>query len=326
MNVHRINGLVSLLFAVLLSSPAAVAKDSATNGLHAMAKAPAAQSCTRTAGAALMACRNSADDDFWTAVGNCYNLSARHALDPCVAGAKAARKDAFDDCASQNDARRAVCDALGESPYDPLIDPAAFVDPREIGRSIRPNPYFPLTAGVTRVYRGGGETDTVTVTRNTKVILGVTCAVIRDIVTTGGQVTEDTEDWYAQDIHGGVWYFGEIAQQFAAGELVGIEGSWKGGVEGAKPGILIEGTPHAGDVYRQEFALGQAEDLGQVLSLNGSAVVPAASCAGTCLVTKDFSSLEPDALENKYYAPGVGVILELDLRTGDRLELVSVTP
>ena len=109
------------------------------------------------------------------------------------------------------------------------------------------------------------------------------------------------------------------------GELVSIDGSWTAGVEFAKPGIVMKRNPAIGDVYRQEFALGEAEDAGKVLSLTASAVVlpPGASCDNDCLKTKDFSPLEPDADERKYYKPGVGLILEVNRETGERVELVD---
>ena len=65
-------------------------------------------------------------------------------------------------------------------------------------------------------------------------------------------MTEDTTDWYAQQDNGDVWYFGEIAQQFEDGILVGIEGSWTAGMDGAKPGLVMLANPKVGDVYRQE--------------------------------------------------------------------------
>jgi hypothetical protein len=283
-----------------------------------------AGACTRTANAALSACQHEVEDDFWIATGNCINLSDPDARRVCSRRATTARIEGLEECGAQSEARLEICDALGEAPYDPQIKPAMFVNPADIGRSVAPNPYFPMVPGWTWIYRGGTEKITVTVTGRTKKILGVTCAVIRDVVEDRGQVIEDTEDWYAQDIDGNVWYFGEISKEFERGELVGIEGSWKAGVDGAKPGIIMKANPAVGEVFRQEFALGEAEDMGEVLSLNASATVPAASCEGDCLVTKDFTPLEPDALERKYYAPGVGLILEVDPETGERVSLVAI--
>jgi hypothetical protein len=206
---------------------------------------------------------------------------------------------------------------LGEGPYNPIINPANFVE----GVT---NPLFPLTPGTTFIYRGGGELVTVTVTDRTKMILGVKCIVVRDVVEVDGVVVEDTEDFFAQDREGNVWYFGEITQEFENGELASLEGSFKAGVNGARPGIIMKAAPQVGNIYRQEFLLGEAEDIAEVLSLVGSATVPAASCNNDCLITKEFTPLEPGAVENKYYARGVGFILQIVPETGERLELVEI--
>jgi hypothetical protein len=244
---------------------------------------------------------------------------------------RAERQEARALCGEQRDARLDLCGALGEDRYDPDFDPADFVDPLAIGGAVGANPYFPLIPGTRWVYEGGDETVTVTVTDKTKLIEGVTCLVVNDLVEEDGVPIEDTDDWYAQDKGGNVWYCGEIAKNFevfegddpAEAELVDIDGSWKAGRDGAQPGIIMLALPQVGDVYRQEVALGEAEDAARVISTTGSATVPAASCDGDCVVTRDFTPLEPDANERKFYAPGVGLILERDLESGDRVELVE---
>jgi hypothetical protein len=140
-------------------------------------------------------------------------------------------------------------------------------------------------------------------------------------------VIEDTDDYFAQDVAGNVWYFGEISQSFDDnGDLENLDGSWKAGVELARPGIVMKAVPAVGDFYRQEFFLGEAEDMAEVTSASGTEAVPGAACAGTCLVTNEFTPIEPDASEDKYYAPGIGLILEVDSETGDRVELIDYAP
>jgi hypothetical protein len=209
--------------------------------------------------------------------------------------------------------------------YAPTIDPASFVKPAEIGKTIQPNAYFLLVPGYTRIYKQGTETITVAVTQETKEIMGVTCAVIHDVVEDNGTVIEDTYDWYAQDKDGNIWYFGEATQKFENGSVT-TEGSWEHGVDGALAGIVMWGKPEAkvGEAYRQEYYATHAEDWGKVLSLTESAATPAASCDGNCLVTEDTTPLEPDVLEHKYYAPGVGFIYELKPKTGETVELVEI--
>jgi hypothetical protein len=287
--------------------------------------------CTNTATAALRACRAEAVDDFQIARGVCINLSDAAERAECFDEAGAERQESRASCREQRDARLDLCRALGEDRYDPDFDPADFVDPLAIGGAVAANPYFPLIPGTRWVYEGGDETVTVTVTEKTKLIEGVTCLVVNDLVEEDGVPIEDTDDWYAQDVDGNVWYCGEIAKNFelfegddpAEAELVDIDGSWKTGRDRAQPGIIMLALPQVGDVYRQEVALGEAEDAARVISATGSVTVPAASCDGDCVITRDFTPLEPDANERKFYAPGVGLILERDLVSGDRVELVE---
>ena len=280
--------------------------------------------CTNTSKAAFRGCQNAVRDDYWITIGICTNESNPEVREECKEEAKLVRNEDRVLCGEQFEARQDICEDLGEAPYDPQIDPGMFVDPAEIGKTVAPNPYFPLVRGNKWVLKGGTETITDTVIEETKVILGVTCATILDVVDDDGEVIELTKDWYAQDIYGNVWYFGEIAQDFEEGELISIDGSWKTGRDGDKAGIIMKAVPEVGDVYRQEFSLANAEDMGEVLSVTGTESVPAASCDGDCLVTKDFTPIEPDVFEHKYYAPGIGIILEVDMETGERVELVEV--
>jgi hypothetical protein len=206
--------------------------------------------------------------------------------------------------------------------YAPHIDPANFTDTVD-------NPFFPLKPGTRWVYEGESEgeaeRDVVEVTSDTREIMGVTTVVVHDTVSTNGDVTEDTFDWYAQDRDGNVWYFGEDSKELEDGKVVSTEGSWEGGVDGAQPGIVMKAEPKVGDVYRQEYDKGNAEDMGEVLSLTEKAKVPFGSFEDV-LMTKDYSPLEPQLVEHKYYAKDVGVVLELAVKGGpERSELVEMT-
>jgi hypothetical protein len=292
----------------------------------------AAGPCTDTTSTAFQACLADARDNFLIAKGVCLNLSDDTERDGCVADAQSTRQDDRTLCGQQRSARGELCQALGEDAYDPEFTAENFVSPHDIGKTVEANPYFPLVQGNQWVYEiGDTQTDTMIVTDKTKLIGDVTCVVVTDQVADAKSkiVIEDTQDWYAQDNAGNVWYCGEISLSLETfdgdkpqdPELVDIEGSWKTGREGAKPGILIEAKPKVGDIYRQEFALGTAEDAAEVISITGSESAPAASCTGDCLVTREFSSLEPDAEENKYYKPGVGQIVGVEGDT--RTELVE---
>jgi hypothetical protein len=171
------------------------------------------------------------------------------------------------------------------------------------------------------------ETDeavTVTVTTDTKVIMDITCVVVHDVARSGGAIVEDTFDWYAQDDQGSVWYMGEDTTAYDGG-MTSKEGSWQGGVDGALPGIIIKGTPKVGETYYQEYLAGEAEDQGQVLAVDAAVTVPVGSFTG-CVQTRDFTALEPDVEENKYYCPGVGQVRAMITKGGTEHEdLIRVT-
>lgn len=191
-----------------------------------------------------------------------------------------------------------------EAAYNPVIDPANFV-------SVVDNPYFPLSPGTKMVFEGetadGHERIEVFVTHETKQVMGVTCIVVRDTVWIDGELAEDTYDWYAQDKEGNVWYFGEEVKDYASGVVVSTAGSWEAGVDGALPGIVMYADPQLGVEYRQEYYAGEAEDMGKLISLNESITVPYGSFEG-CLVTEDWTPLEPGFVEHKTYCPGIGTV------------------
>ena len=208
-----------------------------------------------------------------------------------------------------------------QPPYQPVINPADFVSRID-------NPYFPLGPGTVFRYvansKAGQEVDDMVVTSDTKVILGVMTTVVLDSVYTNGDLTELTADWYAQDKAGNVWYFGEDSKELDHGQVVSTEGSWEAGVAGAEPGIVMEANPKVGDTYQQEFQAGVAEDMAKVTGLDVPITVPYGSFS--CLETLEWTHLTPNDRARKYYARGVGNVLELAPKGGQvRTELVSVT-
>jgi len=202
-------------------------------------------------------------------------------------------------------------------------------DPADFSTTID-NPYWPMVPGTQRTFR---EVDSdgsivkviVTVTDKTKKISnGVTARVVRDTVTRDGDIIEDTFDWYAQDSKGSVWYLGEDTAEFENGKITSRKGSFEAGVDGALPGIAMPARPKAGIAYRQEFYKGEAEDNGEVLSTREMVDVKFGHF-DKVLLTKDTITIDKEVLEYKFYAPGVGPVLTLDISGGaGREELVSV--
>src|ERR671925_719016 len=208
-------------------------------------------------------------------------------------------------------------------PYSPKIDPANFVDTID-------NPYFPLEPGTGFHYKGVAENgttpqrDDMVVTPRTIQILGVTCTVVRDTVTSHGRPIEKTFDWYAQDKDGNVWYMGEDSRELEHGHFVKASDSWKGGVKGAKPGIIMPGNPQKGDQYRQEYYPHYALDQAKVLGSGGPVHVPAGSFSRT-LLAEETSPIDP-AHERKYYVAGVGDVEEVTVAGNhEHIRLVSIT-
>jgi hypothetical protein len=206
-------------------------------------------------------------------------------------------------------------------PYRPQIDPTDFAD-------VVDNPYHPLEPRTVRVYEGRSEGEREETVGH------------RDRSDQGGhggdhhggarpslrgrRARRGYLRLFAQDRHGNVWYFGEETAEYEDSKVVSREGSWEAGVDGAQPGIVMPGDPRIGETDRQEYYAGEAEDMGKVVRLGESVMVRYGSF-DQVLVTEDWTPLEPKLLENKYYARGVGVVLERLIEGGDEiLRLVEV--
>jgi hypothetical protein len=211
----------------------------------------------------------------------------------------------------------------------PQSDEPFELDPADFTTDVT-NPWFPLEPGTRWIYREtteDGEQVRVVVTATSvtrEIANGVIARVVRDTVTLDGEIIEDTRDWYAQDAGGAVWYLGEDTAEFEDGEVTTREGSFEAAVDGAEAGVIMPAAPEVGMTYRQEHYEGEAEDRGEVLALDERASVPAGEYDGL-VQTADTTPLEPDVLEHKYYAEGLGLVLTVDREADGREELLSVT-
>jgi hypothetical protein len=191
-------------------------------------------------------------------------------------------------------------------PYAPKIEPANFVPTVD-------NPLWPLKPGTAFHFEGvrgrTPQTDDELVLHTKKQILGIDATIVRDTVSERGRAVERTLDYFAQDKGGNVWYLGEDSFERKNGRFARASDSWLSGVDGAEPGIIMPAHPQAGDRYRQEYyPPGEALDEAHVLGTRGPVTVPYGTFRHV-LVTSEFSPLEPQT-EQKYYATGVGEILE----------------
>lgn len=301
--------------------------------------------CFRTTRLMLRACRADIVDDLNEQLAKCLNSDENR---ECRREARREYHEARGDCKDQAESRDNLCERLpDQGPYVADLDPADF------GGCSGQNQFFPLEPGTVTTFVNDAdeeelETIVVTVTDETREIEGIETFVVRDTVYEGlpdgdGNVTddqeriEDTDDYYALDNDCNVWYLGEVSQNFEDGYLNNLDGSFIAGEEGAQAGIIMLADPQVGDVYRQEFALGDAEDAGAVLDL--AAIIyneegapfeaedeafECASLADMCLKTEDFIGNDPEGQEFKYFKPGIGFVAE-QLPDGDVvLRLIKV--
>jgi len=288
---------------------------------------PAPDVCRRSAKAAFASCKSEAHTDELLAGGICANDPDPAAQKTCLDDAAATAKDFRQSCEEQKALRKAVCDKLGPAPYTPVVDSAHFPNPTTID-----NDLFPLIPGTMFVYEGqtseGFEHVEFLVTHKTKTILNIDCVEVHDTRKLDNKIAEDTRDWFAQDAAGNVWYFGENTAVLEGGLPVDLAGSWTGGVDGAQPGFVMEANPAIGDFYRQEYFLGEAEDLAEVKSLTANETVQyvPGQCSNDCLETEESSPLAPGDVEHKFYKHGIGNTLTIDFAVDppERSELVNV--
>jgi hypothetical protein len=200
-----------------------------------------------------------------------------------------------------------------------LLVAAALAAPHQFTPRVT-NPYFPARPGMRWAYRGvqSGHRlrDVVKVSGHVEMVAGVPCATVRDTVFLDGRLAEDTTDWFAQDRRGTVWYFGEATRELdRRGRTTSTEGSWRAGVDGARQGIVMPRHPRVGQIFRQEYRKGHAEDHFKVVSVTRRMVA-----------TREWTPLEPNVRDGKWYARGVGMIREQALRgPRERADLVSFT-
>jgi len=276
----------------------------------------------------LKSCLFDVGADLQKTLGACINLPEGERA-ACAAEARAARAEEAELCNESLDARQDVCELLDENRYrDPLAaQGTVFVDPDQIGAGgYAPNPYLSLVEGRTNVFRAGedgAELVVVTVTSETRMILDIECRVAVDVSVEvsndDGSVEyepiEVTDDWYAQDSVGNVYYCGELSRNYEDGVLRDLEGSFEAGRDYAKGGYLVKATPAVGTAHRQEYSLGEAEDVVEYVDLNATPGKAEGGenkkfpCGGKCLKTLEHNPREPATAEFKYYLPKVGFVL-----------------
>ena len=206
-----------------------------------------------------------------------------------------------------------------DSSYKPVVNISKFTNSTNIT-----NPYFPVAIGKKYIYEGQTQDGLERIEEQrlttTKTILGITCIIVNFKAYLGGTLIEEAWDWYAQDNDGNVWYFGEAVDNYNAnGVLQDHGGSWEAGVDGAQPGTIMPANPQTGMAYREEYYFNHAEDRAEITGTGFTVTIPLGTYTN-CIKTKNWTELEPDLNENKFYAPGIGLVKEENVT--DKTEIV----
>ncbi|MDJ0842172.1 MAG: hypothetical protein QNK37_37070 [Acidobacteriota bacterium] len=189
------------------------------------------------------------------------------------------------------------------------------------------NPYFLLEPGWWVALEGQeaddeGELETIrmeiTVLDETQMVNGVLTRVVEEREWVDGELAEVSRNFHAICLTtGDVFYFGEEVEDYEDGVLVGSEGEWLAGEDGAMPGIIMPGSILIGARYMQEIAPeDDAMDRGEIIDIID--VTLAGQEFEDVVVIRDTSALEPeDEGDIKYFAPGIGQIKDAELELVD---------
>jgi hypothetical protein len=180
------------------------------------------------------------------------------------------------------------------------------------------NQYWPLPVGATFAYMAetedGCEYNKLTITGSTEIVDGYTTLIVRDqewesedCEVTTATLAEDTLDYYAMEsVAQNIWYFGEDTWSIdEESEFCTDDGAWLAGEDEAEAGIVMLGSPSSGDRYQQEYWEDEAEDWGAVLRLNAKVSIDYGDFED-CLMTREWTPLEPGEIEHKFYCPEEG--------------------
>lgn len=165
------------------------------------------------------------------------------------------------------------------------------------------NPFFILEPGYVLVLEGGDERLTITVKEETKMVDGVLCRVVEERETKKGKVVEVSNNYFAISKRtNSVYYFGEDAG-----------GAWLSGEKGARFGLMMPGLPLVGAKHYQEIAPGVAMDRAEIVSVTATVKTPAGEFKN-CVKVEETNALERGSKEYKFYAPGIGLVQEGNLK------------
>jgi hypothetical protein len=204
--------------------------------------------------------------------------------------------------------------------FEVPVGPPVFSNPTSID-----NPFDPFVPGRVKHYETiQGHTDAVdleTYTADTRNFAWnggqVACRVLQETSIENGEVIEISRNYFAQADDGTVYYFGEVVDLYSGGAIVSHEGSWLVGgasdpsdppetASDTDPNVFMPAHPELGDQYRPEDTLPVVDETDLVQKVGQKVHVPAGHFSA-CIQVRESSVLTPDT-ENKWYAPGLGVV------------------
>jgi hypothetical protein len=155
---------------------------------------------------------------------------------------------------------------------------------------------------------------TITVLNETREVNGTETRVVEERETLGGQLVEVSRNFFAIcEETNSVFYFGEEVDDYEDGRIVSHEGAWLAGENENRAGIIMPGTILLGARYYQEIAPNVALDRAEIVDMGEVIQTPAGEFTDT-LLTQETTPLEPDVVEVKYYAAGIGLIQDAELQ------------
>jgi hypothetical protein len=184
--------------------------------------------------------------------------------------------------------------------------------------SMGENSYFILRPGFHAILEGEEDDEILqlimTVLDETKIVDGVETRVVEEKESEEGNLVEVSRNYFAIcKPTNDAFYFGEDVDIYKDGEILGHEGAWLAGQNGAKAGMIMPGRVEVGLKYYQEIAPGVAEDRAEIVSVNDTLDTPVGNFQNV-LKTEETNPLEPGEREYKFYAPGIGLIQEEGLK------------
>jgi hypothetical protein len=176
------------------------------------------------------------------------------------------------------------------------------------------NPYFIIEPGYYLVLEKAAERVTITVLNSTRKVGEIETRVVEEKETRSGKLVEISKNYYAISRRtNSVYYFGEAVDMYKNEKVVGHGGSWMAGVNDARFGLMMPGIVLLRSRYYQELAPGLAMDRAEIVSTSESVMTPAGQFKN-CLKVEETTPLEPGNREFKYYAAGIGLVQDGELK------------